>query len=416
MEVMGDYNQIKVKEIPENWNAESLENMSGFITKGSTPTTYGYEWEQSGILFLRSECVSEKGLDLTQSMFISPAAHASLRRSEVCDGDILVTITGNVGRIVYLSGVGCANLNQHIARVRINSIKVDRRYIYHFLSQTSIRRKFNTITTGQAYPQISLKQVRETIIILPPTKTEQTVIADALCDVDELIESLEQLITKNHQLKQGAMQELLSGKRRLAGFSGNWKIKALSDLIKIPVTDGPHITPKFLSDGIPFLSVNNLVNNKIDLTDLRYISKEDHLLFSKKCKPQKNDLLLGKAASVGRVAIVNLDMDFNIWSPIALIRINNHSIPEFIYYCIQSQSILKQIELLTNSSSQGNIGMGDIEKLMFLIPDKQEQIAIANILLDMDSEISALEMKLAKTKSLKQGMVRELFTGRIRLL
>ncbi len=207
------YKQTEVGVIPKDWVCESLEKMSAFITKGSTPTTYGYKWEQSGILFLRSECVSERGLDLTQSMFISPAAHASLRRSEVCDGDILVTITGNVGRVVYLSGVDCANLNQHIARVRITSDRAVRQYVYHYLSQVSIRRNFNTITTGQAYPQISLKQVREAVVALPPTQAEQEAIAEALSDADALIESLEELMTKKRNIKQGAMQELLSPKQ-----------------------------------------------------------------------------------------------------------------------------------------------------------------------------------------------------------
>ena len=94
------YKQTEVGVIPEDWELSSLMSLSAFITKGSTPTTYGFKWEQSGVLFLRSECVAENGLDLSQSMFISEAAHASLRRSEVKQGDILVTITGYVGRAV----------------------------------------------------------------------------------------------------------------------------------------------------------------------------------------------------------------------------------------------------------------------------------------------------------------------------
>jgi len=224
------YKQTEVGVIPEDWVCESLESMSAFITKGSTPTTYGYKWERSGILFLRSECVSEVGLDLAQSMFISAAAHASLRRSEVCDGDILITITGNVGRAVYLQHIGYANLNQHIARVRITSAQVERRYVYHYLSQASVRRYFNTITTGQAYPQISLKQVRKTAVPLPPTKAEQEAIAEALSDADALVEALEQLLAKRRQLKQGTVQELLTGKKRLPGFSGEWEVKRLGEM------------------------------------------------------------------------------------------------------------------------------------------------------------------------------------------
>ena len=212
------------------------------------------------------------------------------------------------------------------------------------------------------------------------------------------------------------MQELLTGKKRLSGFTEEWESKRLIEIVKNPITDGPHLTPKFLQDGIPFLSVNNIVNSRLDLSNLRYISKQDHLIFSKKCKPQKGDILLGKAASVGQTAIINFDFEINIWSPLALIRINDENITEFIYYYIQSQEIVKQINFFTNSSSQGNIGMGEIEKLEFLLPLKKEQSAIAKILSDMDSEIKELETKKDKYIKIKNGMMQKLLTGEIRLV
>lgn len=257
--------------------------------------------------------------------------------------------------------------------------------------------------------------LRPICIPLPPAP-EQKAIAEALSDADALIESLERLIAKKRHLKQGAMQELLTGKKRLPGFSGEWEVKALRKIVQTPVTDGPHLTPRFLDDGIPFLSVNNLVDNKIDLSDLRFISLADHEVFSRKCKPRKGDVLLGKAASVGKVAIVDTNIEFNIWSPIALIRVSSDNDARFVYYQLQSGDLIRQIALLTNSSSQGNIGMGDIEKLTLKLPSKPEQTAIAAILSDMDTELAALEAKHAKARSLKQGMMQELLTGRIRLV
>lgn len=260
--------------------------------------------------------------------------------------------------------------------------------------------------------QSDLKQVHAP---LPPLD-EQRAIAEALSDSDTLIESLDQLIAKKRQIKQGVMQELLTGKHRLPGFSGTWNEVTIKKAIQIPVTDGPHMTPVFLEDGVPFLSVNNLIDGKIDFSDLRYISVLDHEEFSKKCKPQKEDILLGKAASVGKVALVETNTEFNIWSPLALIRVNSKNHAKFVYYQLQSNNLNRQISLLTNSSSQGNIGMGDIEKLVLPLPDKDEQLAIATILSDMDTELAALEVRLAKAHQIKQGMMQELLTGRIRLL
>src|SRR5215472_14475708 len=161
------------------WSKTSLGDISAFITKGATPTTYGFKWESTGVPFLRSECVSEKGLDMAQSMFISTTANFALRRSQATDGDILMTITGYVGRVIRLTGIGNANINQHIARVRIKDQQFDGGFVYHYLSQRTMREYYQTIVTGQAYPQISLKQVRDTKIPAPPVD-EQRAIAEVL--------------------------------------------------------------------------------------------------------------------------------------------------------------------------------------------------------------------------------------------
>jgi type I restriction enzyme S subunit len=213
-EVPAGYKQTEVGVIPEVWEVSRLEDLSAFITKGSTPTTYGFRWTQTGILFLRSECVGEHGLDLDQSMHITEKAHACFHRSQIQDGDILITITGNVGRVVLLSGIGQANINQHIARVRINSKKADPRYVFQYLSQQSVRSYFSQITTGQAYPQISLKQVRDTLIPLPPID-EQLAMADAMADAEANLAFLEEKVRKASHIKQGMMQQLLTGKVRL---------------------------------------------------------------------------------------------------------------------------------------------------------------------------------------------------------
>jgi type I restriction enzyme S subunit len=109
-------------------------------------------------------------------------------------------------------------------------------------------------------------------------------------------------------------------------------------------------------------------------------------------------------------------MEFNSWSPVALIRVSNDNAAKFVYYSFQTEAVIRQIELLTNSSSQGNIGMGDIERLVLLLPEKEEQQAIADALSDIDNEIAALESRLAKARNIKQGMMHELLTGRIRLI
>jgi len=197
------------------WVPRPLSSVSSFITKGATPTTYGFGWEAHGILFLRSECVSSRGLDLSQSMFISEEAHRATKRSEVTGGDILITITGNVGRVIRLpNDFGQANINQHIARIRINSGAAIPDFVFHQLSRPEYLRHFNSIVTGQAYPQISLQQVREAEVHFPEIE-EQLAIAEFLSDMDAEIQTLESRLTKARAVKEGMMQNLLTGRVRL---------------------------------------------------------------------------------------------------------------------------------------------------------------------------------------------------------
>lgn len=191
-----------------------LSSLSGFITKGATPTTYGYAWQTSGIPFLRSECVSEKGFTESGLAYICADANAAMERSVTKAGDLLITITGNVGRIAILPAkYGQANINQHIARVRLECDKFDKDYVYHFLSSPKQRAQYQSIVTGQAYPQLSLKQIRETEIPVKPLSEQKRIAA--------ILNSMDALIAKNHVsveqlklLKRGLMDDLLAGRVR----------------------------------------------------------------------------------------------------------------------------------------------------------------------------------------------------------
>lgn len=323
------------------------------------------------------------------------------------DGDHFLKFD-SVNQTQLVCGKFNVNNHAHLIKGNIGSAK----WFYWFF----INRDISIYLTRQGAGRFKLNKASlERIQCAIPPMEEQLAITTVLSDSDALIVSLEQLIAKKQAIKTATMQQLLTGKSRLLGFSDGWCRQELKNLVSSPITDGPHTTPAFRMDGVPFLSVNNLVNNRINLSELRFISKEDDDVFAKKCKPQIGDVLLGKAASVGKVAIVDTDFDFNIWSPIALIRPNGLINPQFLYYQLLSADAIAQITLLTNSSSQGNIGMGDIEKIQISFPCIEEQSAIATILSDMDSELTALEQKLAKARDVKQGMMQQLLTGRIRL-
>ncbi|MEK6789877.1 MAG: restriction endonuclease subunit S [Pseudomonadota bacterium] len=182
-----------------------------------------------------------------------------------------------------------------------------------------------------------------------------------------------------------------SGVEWLGEVPEHWQALALSRVLAAPVTDGPHTTPEFLDDGIPFLSVDGIQDGKLYFEGCRYVSIEDHKEFSKKAEPKYNDLLMGKAASIGKIARVTENIEFSIWSPLALIRVTEkHCRPEFLEFCLKSSELQHQILLASNSNTQLNIGMKDIPKLRIPLPAVQDQNQIVRFLDHETARIDAL--------------------------
>ena len=416
MPLPAGYKQTEVGVIPEDWEVKPFGELFSFSNGiNADKDCYGRGFRFVNVL----EPITYShiyGPEITGRVAVSDSVATAYA---VKFGDVLFNRTSEtdseLGLATTYLGTEHVLFGGFVIRAHPADDSFDPKYSGYALRAHVVRSQI--VPMGQGAVRANIGQQNLKLVLAPvPPLPEQRAIAEALSDADALIESVRQLVTKKRHLKLGVMHDLLTGTIRLPGFNGDWNAKALKDVLKIPVTDGPHMTPVFLSNGVPFLSVNNLANNKIDLSDLRFISQHDHAIFSKKCKPQKNDILLGKAASVGKVAIVDIDIEFNIWSPIALVRIDSANVPKFIYYCLQSDFVMRQIVLLTNSSSQGNIGMGDIERLELLLPSQDEQYEIAAMLTEIDTEIADLESQLAKARSIKQGMMNRLLTGKIRLL
>ncbi|MEI6615752.1 MAG: restriction endonuclease subunit S [Cyanobium sp. ELA507] len=171
----------------------------------------------------------------------------------------------------------------------------------------------------------------------------------------------------------------------------DWAAVRLKFLLSEPITDGPHLTPEFISEGFPFLSVDGIQNGELEFEGCRYISDEDHKEFSRKASPRRDDILLGKAASTGKVARVKVDTEFSIWSPLALLRADKEKISgAFLEYCLKCTLLQSQIDDLCSSNTQKNISMGDIPRLLLPLPSLGDQHSIASYLVRETAYIDAL--------------------------
>lgn len=198
---------------------------------------------------------------------------------------------------------------------------------------------------------------------------------------------------------------------RFKGFAEDWEQCKLRNLLEQPITDGPHETPELYNSGIPFISVDAIVDNKIDFTKMRgYISKEYDDICAKKYKPQINDVYLVKSgATIGKVAIVDTYDDFNIWSPLAAMRCGSITNPYFLYILLQTQDLQSQVFNKASHGTQPNLSMRQLEQFTCKVPKIEEQKLISQFLKQLDDVITLHQRKLEKLKLAKKALLQKLF-------
>lgn len=199
--------RIRFKGFTGDWEQRKLGNISAFITKGSTPTTYGYHWVDYGIPFFRNDSIQENTFVYGNYSYISNEANDALKRSEITAKDILIAITGEIGKVgIVPDNIKKANINQHMARVRISKEAVPY-FVYQYLATGKIQNEYQKIKTGLSMPQLSLEQIRNTTILLPCYE-EQFKISDYLSGLDNLITLHQRKLNQLQTMKKFMLQNL----------------------------------------------------------------------------------------------------------------------------------------------------------------------------------------------------------------
>ena len=444
MGVRRGYKQTEVGVIPEDWEVVRIGDLQPFVTSGSRG--WARHYSEIGSPFIRITNLSRKNiyLNLTEMRFVDlPESNSEMRRTELQDGDLLISITADIGIVGYVTAKVSkpAYINQHIALIRFDSVKVYAKFVCYFLSSAISQKLFRFLTDAGAKLGMNLTTVMRIPVAIPPTKAEQQAIAEALSDADALIESLEQLLTKKRLLKQGAMQELLTGKRRLPGFEvkrgykqtevgvipEDWGVKTLDDIFNF--SGGLSASRAQLGDnGICYLHYGDIHTSSKSYLDVEHQQTE-----LPKLDVNLGDVSQKSILADGDVVFVDASEDDEGTSKHQVIR-NPRNIPlvsglhtivakskandlsnNYKCHCFQTRSIKSQFRYYSVGTKVSGISKMNIGKIMLPLPPLAEQDVIATILSDIDLEIHSIETKLTKTRQLKQGMMQELLTGRIRL-
>lgn len=291
-----------------------------------------------------------------------------------------------------------------------------------FMSYVLYDMNLNQYSESSAQPGLSVKKLLELEYPIPKNKEEQTAIAEALSNIDSLISSLQKLIEKKKAIKQGAMQELLPGKKRLPGFSGEWKELNFSESAKLKARIGWQglTTSEYLQSGYAYLITGTDFHNGRIKWETCHFVDEKRYRQDLNIQIRKHDILLTKDGTIGKVAYIsNIQKPTTLNSGVFVIRPakENSFDPNFVYHVLNSFIFDNFLAKLSAGSTINHLYQKDFVDFTFKAPSElAEQQAIAQVLSDMDSEIEQLEKKLAKYQQIKQGMMQELLTGRIRLV
>lgn len=407
--------------IPEDWEVKQLGELfnfsGGFTASREQLSTEGFCYLHYGDIHLSSKsfidvekeyqeipklCISQK-LVPSKSL-LNEGDVVFVDASEDDEGASKHIVVRNQHGITYISGL-------HTIVSKNKDDSMDNRYKQYCFQTSDVKKQFKFYAVGTKVSGISKTNIAK-IQIPFPAKPEQTAIATALSDTDALIGSLEKLIAKKQAIKQGAMQELLTGKRRLPGFSGKWEDKLLKEIVNefiVPMRD----KPKVFKGNIPWCRIEDFDGKYLfDSKSKQYVDREVIQQMNLKVHP-KETLIVSCSADLGRCAIIKKPLVTN-QTFIGLVINDKKASNEFLFYYMSYNA--EALNMLSSGTTISYLSREQFEAFEVFIPSSEEQTAIAAVLSDMDVDIEVLEQKLAKYRCIKQGMMQELLTGKTRLL
>ena len=414
MELMPGYKRTEAGVIPDDWDC--LRACEFGVFKGGSGFPLWAQGQRTGEYpFFKVSDMNNEG----NETFMTAANHYVSEQTrkhlgaQAFPADSIVF--AKVGAAVFLERKKILGqpscIDNNMAAYVLDASRADVRFVHSLL----LMKKLGALVATTALPALNGKQLAEMVLARPPLP-EQRVIAAALSDVDALLATLDQMIAKKRDIKQATMQQLLTGKARLPGFSGEWEVKRLEELAEIRSGGTPSTgVPSFWDGDIPWCTPTDITA----LNGHKYLRETSRLITplglnasSAEMIPAQSVVMTSRA-TIGECAInavpLSTNQGFKNFIPFVKTDV------DFLYYLLGTQK--QGLIALCGGSTFLEIGKKQLAAYEVRLPStKAEQTAIATVLSEMDAELSVLESRRDKTRSLKQAMMQELLTGKTRLV
>lgn len=350
-----------------------------------------------------------------------------LSSCEILPGDFIMSTMGTIGKCAIIPvSIQRGIMDSHLIRLRFDEKKINSNYVlqlfsdqYHYLSDQTSRLAVGGIMDG-----LSVGIVSHLDVIYPESLDEQRKIIKTLSDIDALITDLQKLIRKKKDIRQGTMQMLVTGKKRLEGYSGEWEVTTLNSLCKLVTKQtgfdySAEIKPSLVNEEqigtLPFIQNKDFEGFEINYNTNFYIPcdvaiKYTKILLDEVC------LLISISGRIGNVARFDNRYKAFAGGAVGVAKFYDPSLVEWCTLYLQSSAGQEQIFSHEKVGAQHNLTVEDVRRLEIKLPKKSEREEIVGIIGDVNLEICRLEEKLYKYQEIKQGMMEELLTGKVRLV
>lgn len=412
------YKRTEVGVIPVEWEVAPL--------RACLRRRPGYGINAAAVAFDDTLPTYLRITDISDDSRFRPSPRVSVKHSSameffLSEGDLVLARTGaSVGKsYLYDPRDGALVFAGFLICVSPDGVRLSSAFLSYCVQTKRYWDWVATASVRSGQPGINGREYGGWRVSLPPLP-EQRAIAEALSDVDGLLGSLDRLLAKKRAIKQGAMQQLLTGRTRLPGFEGEWETKRLGEIAErvgsgITPTGGENV---YVADGRPFIRSQNVGWGQLELGDMAFLTEDTHASFLSS-EIEEGDVLLNiTGASIGRSAVADLRVaGGNVNQHVCEIRVKPGELnPAFLSTYLLSTPGQKQIDSFQAGGNRQGLNYEQVRSFVIPLPPLSEQEAIAAVLSEMDAEIGALERRREKTRAIKQGMMQQLLTGRIRLV
>lgn len=370
-----------------------------------------------GVPFINAGHIKNNTIDLSKVDYISENHYKIMGGAKLKCNDILFCLRGSLGKhciVKFNDGAPASSL----CAIRCHSINSD--FVNYWLDSDLAIKQIVSSNSGSSQPNLSAKDVSDFLISFPVSYNEQQKIADYLASIDELISNQEKLIEKKKAIKQGVMQELLTGKKRLEGFCDEWQEYQVGNIGDFYSGLSGKSKSDFDGGNSNYITFLNVLENSI--INIRELQKVQINNGESQNKVEYGDLFFNTSSEtpeeVGMCSALLDEIDNTYLNSFCFgYRLKTDKIsPLFLSYYFNSEMGRKIMINLAQGATRYNLSKNNFSEVKIFLPCRNEQDAISNILFDMEQEITEQEQKLEKYKQLKQAMMEQLLTGKIRLV